>query len=236
MSLIRVRTGPFSGSQASAAANNFSRTSSSSKGQPAPRERGRCSSDPASTRAHDDPPGATAIPFASSCGRCLHRSSLAWRQWLRSRARPAGDERPPAIAGLASNVLKHANELIRYIDKCFAVVSRSTHASHSSVLLPTAVALSLRRVHRLAVGRRNCAAASIRMPRPGGIARRVVRRYEPAIASADSESACVAVTKTAGHTLGRGRRDRTVPAPVPDLEIVPFVRRAATMWMRRSWS
>jgi hypothetical protein len=90
--------------------------------------------------------------FVASCGRHLARSSSSHRQWLRTRVRPAADERPPGVAGPVSNVLKHANDLIRYIDKCFAVVGRSADVCHSRVPLPTAIALSLRGVDRLAVG------------------------------------------------------------------------------------
>jgi hypothetical protein len=85
-------------------------------------------------------------------GRAADAASSSRRQWLRTRARPAADEHPPGVAGPVSNVLRHANDLIRYIDKCFAVVSRSADACHSRVLLPAAVALSLRRVDWLAVG------------------------------------------------------------------------------------
>jgi len=55
-------------------------------------------------------------------------ASASRRQWLRSRARLAAEEHPPVVAGSASNVLKHANDLIGYIDKCFAIVSRSAGA------------------------------------------------------------------------------------------------------------
>jgi hypothetical protein len=45
-----------------------------------------------------------------------------------------------------------------------------------------------------------------------GRARRVIGRYEPAIAPTNGESARVAVAKSAGHAVCRRRRDR--PAPV----------------------
>jgi hypothetical protein len=142
---------------------------------PRPRQRasrrptngGRCSSDRASTREHYDLPSSTRssrgtlrsasllealTPRPGMSRGCGRAASPSRRQWLRSRARPAADGRPPGVAGPVSNVLKHANDLIRYIDKCFAVVSRSADACHSRVLLPAAAALSLRRVDRLAVG------------------------------------------------------------------------------------
>jgi hypothetical protein len=90
--------------------------------------------------------------MSSGCGHAAGVASPSRRQWPRGRARPAAHEHPPGVAEPVSNVLKHANDLIRYIDKCFAVVSRSAGACHSRVLRPTAVALSLRRVDGLAVG------------------------------------------------------------------------------------
>jgi hypothetical protein len=50
-----------------------------------------------------------------------------------------------------------------------------------------------------------------------GAARRVVGRYEPAIAPTNAESACVVVAKSAGHAHCQRRRDRAAPVPVPDV-------------------
>jgi len=45
-------------------------------------------------------------------------------------------------------------------------------------------------------------------------ARRVIGRYELAIAPANAESACVVVAKSAGHAVCQCRRDRTAPVLV----------------------
>ena len=50
-----------------------------------------------------------------------------------------------------------------------------------------------------------------------GAARRVIGRYEPAIAPTNAESACAVVAKNAGHAHCQRRRDRAAPVPVPDV-------------------
>lgn len=83
----------------------------------------------------------TGYALVGSYGRPLHRSiapptgneedtrqahhrrripteSATDRQWVR----PAAVEQLTGAVRLISNVLKHPNGLIRYIDKCFAVV------------------------------------------------------------------------------------------------------------------
>lgn len=47
-----------------------------------------------------------------------------------------------------------------------------------------------------------------------GSARRVIGRYEPAIAETNAESACVVAAKSAGHAVCQRRRDRAAPVPV----------------------
>lgn len=58
--------------------------------------------------------------------------------------------------GIGSNVLKHANDLIRYIDKCFAVVRRLLQVRHSCVPLPAVVALSRDGSTGCRLAERNC--------------------------------------------------------------------------------
>ena len=55
---------------------------------------------------------------------------------------PADLEHPRGARRRISNVLKQANDRIRYIDKCFAVASRLADVCHSPVRLPVAVTLS----------------------------------------------------------------------------------------------
>src|ERR1700753_1093610 len=67
-------------------------------------------------------------------------------------------------------------------------------------------------------------------------ARRVTRRCEPTMAPTSAESAWAVVAKNAGHDHWRRRRGRAGPCRCATEAIVLVVRRAASLWLRRSWS